>query len=1169
MLLPVSLGVAAATAVIVGALLVGDSVRGSLHFLATDRLGDFDSVSIAPRFFPGSVLNDSRRTNEDLRPLPAILFPKAAIGLSSNQENAQRESHRVGNAMVLGIDANYWNFGERLFEREIGLDEIVVNQALADELTIKEGDRLTVRFPSQSAVPADNPLGKRDTETVNLPNLRVAKILPNRSIARFDLRSNQRPSLNAFVSIRAIQNALDRPGEINAVFWGRPRASNHSNESFNLSLRDLGFSVARITQKFPDRERGEAETDQAPQTIFDYYQLTTDQMLLPKPVVESIFKRWPVPKSSPILTYLANGIELRGDDVSKLTIPYSTISGIAPELFEAPSVGFGQQFSKPGASGAEDSLEDMRSTWKDDEVLVNQWLADQLNLKIGDPLKIDYYLPETIDGSEIEKSFDVTIKAILPFTEPEVGYRRNRSPRFAKAPTPFNDSALTPEVPGITDQASISDWDLPFLLTRKIRKEDDDYWTNHRLSPKLFLTLNKAQALFGSRFGNVSSIRFPVDVANSEEALEEQILAELKPLMSKLGWTQLPIREHQLAAAKGTTPFDALFLSLSFFVILASLLLVALLFRLAMERRASQWGTLLAMGWPIKRLSKLLVMEGLSLAFAGALIGVPLGIGYAAAVLALLRTWWVGAVGAPFLQFYMTLTSLIVGVGIGILAAWLTIRISLRSISRLPTLQLMRGRTEIPAARSSKISRWSKLILAGLGTSSMAVVCTGFYASGQAAGGAFVGAGMLSLATILFGGWIWMKARRGRLESGSAVRSIESLASTSIARQPLRSALTMGLMATATLLILSMGLFELSPTVQGTGGFQWMAESSVSIAKSLNDEAYRRQVLGEKDNYLASVAIVPLRVRDGDDAGCNNLYQASQPRVLGVGTRMAEFQEARSASNSFAWAAKPPAPNETRWSAWRLIESPADGSSDSPIPVIVDQNTAMWALHLTGGLGQKFSYEMDGRRLHFVMVAQLQNTVLQGSLLIGEENFTRVFPSISGYRNWLIHSPKEPLSNEVEKVLETGWADEGMDVIATSVVLSNLLAVQNTYLKAFQSLGALGLLLGAFGLAVVQMRSVMERRAEFGLFRAMGFSRGRVGRLVLSECLALLFAGLGIGVASAAFALIPALVSGLIAPNYGGPLLLVVFVAVIGTLAGLSAVRMAMRLNPIESIRQG
>src|SRR3954451_24698535 len=49
--LAVALGVAVATAVLTGALLVGDSVRGSLRDLTLQRLGRIDSVIVSPNFF--------------------------------------------------------------------------------------------------------------------------------------------------------------------------------------------------------------------------------------------------------------------------------------------------------------------------------------------------------------------------------------------------------------------------------------------------------------------------------------------------------------------------------------------------------------------------------------------------------------------------------------------------------------------------------------------------------------------------------------------------------------------------------------------------------------------------------------------------------------------------------------------------------------------------------------------------------------------------------------------------------------------------------------------------------------------------------------------------------------------------------------------------------------
>ena len=53
--LAVIAGMAIATAVLTGALLVGDSVRGSLRELAIQRLGPIDFALVAPRFFHESL----------------------------------------------------------------------------------------------------------------------------------------------------------------------------------------------------------------------------------------------------------------------------------------------------------------------------------------------------------------------------------------------------------------------------------------------------------------------------------------------------------------------------------------------------------------------------------------------------------------------------------------------------------------------------------------------------------------------------------------------------------------------------------------------------------------------------------------------------------------------------------------------------------------------------------------------------------------------------------------------------------------------------------------------------------------------------------------------------------------------------------------------------------
>ena len=56
--LTVALGVAAATAVLTGALLIGDSMRGSLKSLTLGRLGLIDEIMVTPHFFREQLVNE-------------------------------------------------------------------------------------------------------------------------------------------------------------------------------------------------------------------------------------------------------------------------------------------------------------------------------------------------------------------------------------------------------------------------------------------------------------------------------------------------------------------------------------------------------------------------------------------------------------------------------------------------------------------------------------------------------------------------------------------------------------------------------------------------------------------------------------------------------------------------------------------------------------------------------------------------------------------------------------------------------------------------------------------------------------------------------------------------------------------------------------------------------
>jgi ABC-type antimicrobial peptide transport system permease subunit len=113
----------------------------------------------------------------------------------------------------------------------------------------------------------------------------------------------------------------------------------------------------------------------------------------------------------------------------------------------------------------------------------------------------------------------------------------------------------------------------------------------------------------------------------------------------------------------------------------------------------------------------------------------------------------------------------------------------------------------------------------------------------------------------------------------------------------------------------------------------------------------------------------------------------------------------------------------------------------------------------------------------------------------------------------------------------------------------------------------LGLLLGTFGLAAVQVRSVVERRGELALMRAIGFRRRRLASLVMLENLLLLFAGLGLGLLAAVLAVLPywwLSEAGLPASSL---LAMLVIVAVVGVFTSLASVWAALQAPLIAALR--
>jgi ABC-type antimicrobial peptide transport system permease subunit len=236
--------------------------------------------------------------------------------------------------------------------------------------------------------------------------------------------------------------------------------------------------------------------------------------------------------------------------------------------------------------------------------------------------------------------------------------------------------------------------------------------------------------------------------------------------------------------------------------------------------------------------------------------------------------------------------------------------------------------------------------------------------------------------------------------------------------------------------------------------------------------------------------------------------------------------------------------------------------------MVLDRNTAFYSLKLYKLGDQLTIRDALDRPVTLQIVGMLANSILQGDVIVSESNFVRLFPEVAGRRFFLVkRGPNAPPTGELASQLETQLEDFGFDAVDARERLAQLMAVQNTYLSTFQTLGGLGLLLGAIGLAVVQLRSVLERRGELALMQAAGFRRSRLSRMVLAENLVLLLGGLGIGSAASLAAVLPHAAIEQVGAPWRTLAVLLALIAIAGIVAAWWAARAALRAPLIPALR--
>ena len=168
-----------------------------------------------------------------------------------------------------------------------------------------------------------------------------------------------------------------------------------------------------------------------------------------------------------------------------------------------------------------------------------------------------------------------------------------------------------------------------------------------------------------------------------------------------------------------------------------------------------------------------------------------------------------------------------------------------------------------------------------------------------------------------------------------------------------------------------------------------------------------------------------------------------------------------------------------------------------------------------------------------------------------------------------VSSGVDPTS--VSNILKKDFAHLGMQTIPIAALVSTFIQIGQSFLGIFEAFLALGLVVGIAGLGIISIRSVVERRKEIGVLRAIGYRKNMILAAFLLENSYVALLGILIGIVlgiDLGYAIATSPGSGLsfVIP-WVSLLEIIAFSYGLAVLATLSSSRRAARIPPAEALR--
>lgn len=1030
--LSILLGTIISTAVLTGAFITGDSIKFSLNQLVESRLGNTEYIlQTGDRFVSTELAKDLAR---DLKTDVAALT--LVNGITSNPENQKR----INRTQVIAVNDDFWSFSNYKYN-SIKDEFAIVSENTAEKLGLNIGDEIVLRVENLNVIPINSPFSQEENPSVAF-RLKIQSIASENELGLFNLKSNQVSPYNVFVAQSFFNQKLDIAGLSNVILVA---PEDHINpEILNRKLGELW-------------QLEDAGLELKSNNNSNEYELTSNRIFIDKQISKSFLSENKDAKR--IITYLVNTISYKDRST-----PYSFVTAVN--------------------SSKENTL-------KENEILINEWLAEDIEAGIGDTINLDYFIINQLHNlSNVSQEF--IVKGII---------ENNNE---------IADESFMPKFPGFEKAMSCSDWNTNIPIDLKsIRDKDENYWNILKGTPKAIISIEKGLELWENQFGNYTAIRLNSD--KNINALEQDILSSFSP--EDLNLIFLPAKQEGVRAANSGVDFGQLFLSLSFFVIAAALLLIILLYSIQFEARNQELGVLLSLGFSRTKILNNRVYESTVAILVGGIIGVFVGILYNMILIEAINSVWIDIVRTNTISININMSSLAKGALAGIETSAITIYFLTIIKLRKTPVGIINNRTSNNSGIIGPKNGISLFVFIFFMTASLLILSYSIFTSVVNNSSLFLMAGALFMigCYALFNFYIKRKVDKNQ------ALTLNAMAFKNIGRNLNRSMTIVVLLSLGTFTVLITGAnrktFSKYEDKQqsGTGGYAYWAETSLPISDDLNRE-YGREEIGLDNAVLGETSFLQMYSLDGDDASCLNLNQVQQPTILSVNPQILNDRQ----SFSFATLQKSIKKKE----AWLELNKTYD---NNVIPAFADQTVIQWGIMKK--LGDTIVYANErGEELFLVLVGGLNASVFQGNILISDANFIKHFPSSGASSVMLIDTPKDK-QNQIAESLESDLRDYGIVLSNTSDRLAQFYSVTNTYLTVFMILGGLGVLIATLGLGIIIYRNLIDRKQELALLMATGFHKDLITKLIFRENLALIVIGMLIGIVSAIIGILPSLLS--------------------------------------------